>query len=219
MSPKKVCLFLGSPRKKQNTFQFSQAFLREFEALGWSVERHFLSENYPDLSPVFRTDLEDSSLFGILSPMYADFLPFPTIQVLETLTDKHPGLLKGKSLFGFSQCAFPFWKLNLPSLGAMEFFGRQNGMQWLGGLAYGGAGMMAGRPLESMGKRGQKNVKGIRRMVEAVVEGRIVPHEAQQLLEVNLPGWTRKPLSWFLNARVKKIQKQVGKDLSQKPSP
>jgi len=219
VSPKTVCLFLGSPRKKQNTYQFSQAFLQDFERLGWSVERHFLSENFPELSPVFLGDLGDSSLFGILSPMYADFLPYPMIQVLETLSDSHGGLLEGKSLFGFSQCAFPFWKLNLPSLGAMEFFGRQNGMQWLGGLAYGGAGMMAGQPLESMGKRGKKNLRGIKLMVEAVVEGRIVPHEAQELLEVNLPDWTRKPLSWFLNARVKKIQKQVGKDLSQKPCP
>ena len=135
---------------------------------------------------------------------------------MEMILRDQKQVLEGKYLFGFSQCAFPFWRLNEGSLKAMEIFGKQAKMKWLGGLAYGGAGMMACNDLSEMGKKGQKLIEGFELCAQSILKGEKIPEEAQKLFEFGIPGILKRPVGLFLNHRIKKMEKELGVEIGKK---
>lgn len=132
------------------------------------------------------------------------------------LIEAQPNLdLASKKIFGFSQCAFPFYRLNECSIKSMELFAKKERMNWTGGLMYGGAGLMDCEALEEMGKKGQKMIQALELAVEGIVDTGKVPKKSQELLAMNIPGILRRPVMWFINRNVKKLEKEVGKPLDE----
>jgi len=214
MMPDKTAAFiLGSSRKKKNTYVFARSLMKAFEKRDYNPGIHYSIDNVKELSDSFIQTVETADILCILTPLYADFLPSHLIRVLELLEDGHNQLLKDKRLFGFSQCAFPFYRLNECSIKSLEIFARKTGMRWTGGLMCGGAGMMDCEALEEMGKKGEKMIKALDMAAEEIAQGKKVPEEAQKLLIVNLPRFLKRPVTWFINRNVRKIEKEIGKDL------
>lgn len=213
MADKTVTLIIGSSRKKKNTFVFAKSMQHAFENHGYSAEIFYSINNYQGLTDSFIHGIQQSQILCILSPLYADFMPYHLLKTLELVEERADLDLKDKKLFGFSQCAFPFYRLNECSIKSMELFAKKMKMNWTGGLMYGGAGMMDCEALEEMGKKGQKMIQALDLAAEGIVQIGKVPEKSQELLAMNIPGILRRPVMWFINRNVKKIEKEVGKPL------
>jgi len=213
MTDKIVAFILGSSRKKKNTFVFAKTMIQAFEERGYSTQILYSIENYQGLRDDFIKGIQQSQIVCILSPLYADFMPYHLVQTLELIEAQKDLDMKGKALFGFSQCAFPFYRLNECSIKSMELFAKKLKMNWTGGLMYGGAGMMDCEALEEMGKNGQKMIKALNLAVEGITQTGKVPEASQGLLAMNIPGIFRRPVMWFINRNVKKLEKEIGKPL------
>ena len=216
MDKKNVVFILGSPRKKKNTYVFAKSLMKSFEDRGNPTRIFYSIDNFENLTDKLIGTLRNSHIVCFLCPLYADYLPYPMIKTMEMILRDQKQVLEGKYLFGFSQCAFPFWRLNEGSLKAMEIFGKQAKMKWLGGLAYGGAGMMACNDLSEMGKKGQKLIEGFELCAQSILKGEKIPEEAQKLFKFGIPGILKRPVGLFLNHRIKKMEKELGVEIGKK---
>jgi hypothetical protein len=217
MSQRHATLLLGSSRKRKNTMVFATSLSESLERRGYSTEFFHSIDAYVEIPDIMLDSLKGSEMLCVLTPLYSDFLPYTLIKTLEELSDKYRDVLRGKSLFGFSQCAFPFWRLNEASLKSIELFGKENGMNWLGGIAYGGAGMMDCKHLSEMGSKGEKMMKGFDMAVSAMAEGKKIPEECQAEFELNIPGMLKRPVCWMINKRIRKMERETGKHFEDRP--
>ncbi|HWQ29420.1 MAG TPA: hypothetical protein VN549_00405 [Negativicutes bacterium] len=83
-------------------------------------------------------------------------------------------------------------------------------MNWLGGLAYGGGGMIDGKRMEELGKRGEKITGGFRLALDNMLKGDRIPAEAQELLTLRIPRLLYGLLAAFLNTKAAKLAKESG---------
>jgi len=213
MTNNKVAYILGSSRKKKNTYAFAKSLMHSFEKRNFESTVLYSIDNYNRLTETFISTIKESETICILCPLYADFIPFHLVKVLELLESQKDLSLKGKKLFGFSQCAFPFYRLNECSISSMAFFVRHTAMHWTGGLMYGGAGMMDCESLDELGKKGQKMILAMDLAAEGIIQSGKVPSQSQELLQMNIPSFLKRPVMWFINRNVKKIEKEVGKPI------
>lgn len=216
MDKKNVVFILGSSQKKKNTYVFAKSLMKSFEDRGNPTRIFYSIDNFKELTDKLIGALRSSDVLCLLTPLYADYIPYTMIKTMEMLLKSQKHILNGKYLFGFSQCAFPFWRLNEGSLKAMEIFGKQAKMKWLGGLAFGGAGLMDCEDLSEMGKKGQKLIKGLDISAQAIIKGETIPPEAQKLFEFSIPGIFKRPVGLLLNHRIKKIEKELGLKIGEK---
>ena len=187
--------------------------MHSFEKRGLKSTVLYSIDNYNGLTDTFIGTVENSQILCLLSPLYADYMPFHLVRVLELLESKKDLDLQGKKLFGFSQCAFPFYRLNERSIKSMGFFARKTAMHWTGGLMYGGAGLMDCESLEEMGRKGKKMILALDLAAEGILQTGKVPRQSQDLLQMNIPSFLKRPVMWFINRNVRKIEKEVGKPI------
>jgi len=79
-------------------------------------------------------------------------------------------------------CGFPEWEHTRTALEICRVFARQAGLEWVGGLGYGGGEAIGGRPLEELGGQTRYLCRGLDVAAAALLVGRVVPEEAQALL-------------------------------------
>jgi len=213
MNDHKAIIVLGSSRKKKNTFVFAKAMKASFEKRGFSTELFYSIDLYRGLTQPFIQAINASQMICILSPLYADYMPYHLVKLLE-LMEAQPDLnLRGKKGFGFSQCAFPFYRLNECSVKAMALFAKQMNMDWTGSLMYGGAGLMDCESLEQMGKKGRKMIRAFDLAVEGMIQTSTVPEKSQEMLAMTIPGFLKRPVMWMINKNVREVEKEVGQPL------
>lgn len=78
---------------------------------------------------------------------------------------------------------------------------------------YGGAGMMDCESLEELGKKGEKMIDALDRAVEGMIQTGKVPEKSQELLAMSIPGFLKRPVMWFINRNVRKLEKEIGKPI------
>jgi multimeric flavodoxin WrbA len=210
---KRALLIVGSSRKKKNTYIFAKTFRKAFEERGVKTTMIYSIDNYDKIKTETIQKVNISDIVGFLSPLYADYMPAHMLKFLEMLSEKNSVILKNKILFGMSQCAFPYWKLNANSVKSMEFYAKENSMNFAGGLSYGGAGLMDGESFEEMGSRGKKLIKGINIAVEGILNDSKIPEISQKLFELIIPKIFTYPMLWYVNANTKKLEKKIGKNI------
>lgn len=212
MSVKKLLLINGSPRKKGTSYSFSRTIKQLAEASGCTAEIvHAIDfydgkEDYGSLKRL----ISDSDIVAVIAPLYADALPFFDILLLEKLADEYGGEIKGKGFFAVGQCGFPDITRIEPLLDCCRVFAEDTGMKWLGGLAYGGGAMLNGAFLEDLGKKGEKLIAGFRLALDAVLEDKEIPLEAQKLITIKIPGILYRPLAAYLNSNTRKKAREAG---------
>ncbi|MBQ2753682.1 MAG: flavodoxin family protein [Firmicutes bacterium] len=131
-----ILVLLGSPRKDGNTWQITEPFIKEAEALGADVRTHFLydknimgctscrgcQENWDEPACVIKDDMtaifDDAVWADIIvlsTPIYSWFCTAPMKAVLDRLMygmnkfygeNKGPTLFKGKQMAIITTCGY-----------------------------------------------------------------------------------------------------------------
>jgi hypothetical protein len=87
-------------------------------------------------------------------------------------------------------CGFPEAVHADTALAICRLFGEQANLDWIGGLAIGGGGMLAGKPLAELGGRARAVTRALALTADAIAQGRVVPDEAQRLVRrLAIPAW------------------------------
>jgi len=207
MSKINITIINGSPRANKNSCAFARSIEKTARRKKMDTEIFWVMKSFSlkSVDPDLIESIEKSGLIIFISPLYADFITYPMVWMMEQLKKDFNNELKGKVLFGISQCAFPYWKLNIASLNAMSFFAEECGMRWYGGLGYGGAAFIDGKNLEEIGKSGRKLIKAFDSSLEFLLKNKKISFEIQKSLEIKVPRIFTRPLAWLLNKRIKKM--------------
>ncbi|MBE6008171.1 MAG: flavodoxin family protein [Lachnospiraceae bacterium] len=131
-----ILVLFGSPRKDGNTWQITEPFIKEAEALGADVRTHFLydkniigctscrgcQENWDEPACVIKDDMTEvfddavwADMIVLSTPIYSWFCTAPMKAVLDRLMygmnkfygeNKGPTLFKGKSMAIITTCGY-----------------------------------------------------------------------------------------------------------------
>jgi NAD(P)H-dependent FMN reductase len=207
--PRRALLLAGSPRGQASV---SASLVDHLASL---LRRRGLEVATESIHKSLRTDpglhglgtaLAGADVVGLASPLYVDGLPGPVTAALEILergrvaTDPRPRFL------ALVNSGFPEAVHNDTALAICRLFAEQAGLEWIGGLAIGGGGMLAGKPLAELGPQGRAVVQALQLTAEAIAEGRPVPDTAQRLVRrLPIPTWLYRFLAgWGFRQGAKK---------------
>ncbi len=212
MSGKKLLLLNGSPRKDGTSYSFARTM--KLIAQGWGNKAEIIHViDYFDGKETIehlKELITQSDIVAMSAPLYADTLPYHDIWFLEKLAAECAKELKGKDFFAVGQCGFPDITRIEPLTDACRFFAEDTGMNWLGGLAYGGGPMINGALMEDIGKKGEKITSGFRLALENVFKGEKISIDAQNRITMNVPKIMYWPLVLLMNQMTKKQARQNG---------
>lgn len=218
----KIVSLVGSNRGEKCTSASLVNYLAQRLAEhGVAVASHCAIDMYgqPHRLDAFLNNLKESKLLIISAPIYVDLLPSPVIHVLEEVRDRvGPKGLEGRKLLAIIHSGYPEPQQRRPALGMCRCFAREVGMEWWGGLSFGGTSPISGQPLEAMGGM----TKGIRSVLdqtaEKVVNGGLGEVEALVLQDrstIPVPAWM---VRLIINAKIRKDSRKGGiKDLRVRP--
>jgi hypothetical protein len=148
---KQILVLIGSPRPKSTSGFLAQYLADGLAARGWQaqVEIACKAVRQPDHWPVLEAAFCEADAVFVVSPVYVDSLPAELTSVLERLV----GLRGGRPgrICAVFNCGFAEAVHNDVALNICRLFGRDAGLHWAGGLAIGGGGMLAGKPLTAHG--------------------------------------------------------------------
>jgi hypothetical protein len=154
----------------------------------------------PDLRRL-ASALQEVDVVALATPLYVDSLPGPVTRALEVLARQRAGLGRpGPRFLAIVNSGFPESVHNDTALAICRLFAAETGLDWIGGLALGGGGMLAGKPLAEQGGRTARVVRSLALTADAIARGLPVPCEAQRI-EPPIPAWLYRFLAdlTFLN--------------------
>ncbi|MGD0997902.1 MAG: NAD(P)H dehydrogenase, partial [Thermoleophilia bacterium] len=124
-------------------------------------------------------------------PLYIDSLPAPVIRAFELIADSRAedapdaqalGALEQPGFVAICQCGFPEVEHNQVALEICANFARAAGFEWAGGLAMGGGGLIASRPLREKGGLLRSVTRALDLSAAQLADGRPVSAEAVRLM-------------------------------------
>ncbi len=182
MSTRTFLALVGSPRAHATSQVFARYFADQLAARGWQTEVLSLAgairkpEGWPALAERFR----DADTVGLCTPLYVDSLPAEATLALERLVDVAPTRPQG--FFALVNCGFPEAAQNDTALAICRHFARQAGRTWLGGLALGGGGALAGQQVEKTRGMMPHLCAALEQAVAALDTGEAIPAATQALI-------------------------------------
>lgn len=212
MSGKRLLLINGSTRKNGTSYSFARTMKQLAENLGNEAEIIHAIDYFNGKEKVehLKELLIEADIAAMVAPLYADTLPYYDIWLMEKLADICTDELMGKALFGVGQCGFPDITRIEPLLDACRFFAEDMGMEWQGGLAYGGGPLINGALLEELGKKGEKITLGFKLALENVLKGEKIDSRAQNMITMKIPSLMYRPLVFLMNQRAGKLARESG---------
>lgn len=212
MDTKRIVLLNGSTRKKGTSYSFSRTMKILADDMGNSTEIIHVIDyfdgkaDFDDLKGL----IEQSDIIGMISPLYADTLPYHDIWFMEKISNEYSHELSGKDFFAIGQCGFPDITRIEPLIESCRYFALEAGMNWLGGLAYGGGAILNGALLEDLGKRGEKITSGFKLALTCILKGEKISPQVQELITMKIPKFMNWALSAYLNNNAKKLARENG---------
>jgi hypothetical protein len=196
----KVVLVVGSPRGRKSVSDVLAGYMAE-HLQGKGVDTKTVYAPRPDLPDVEAANLNvsldaaDQAFFFF--PLYADQLPSGLIALLERYARYRSSIKTGRlrSIAALCQSGFPESFQNDQALAVMRRFAELQDLEFLGGLALGGGGMVQGEiPLSKQGGKVTRIAKVLRLSAEAFAEGKPLPAEAldsirRPVIPAFLYGW------------------------------
>ncbi len=220
MYEKSLLILNGSCRKNKTSYIFAKTLKERWENTGNKAEIIHIIEYFDgtkDLDSI-KDIIKRNNIICLVSPIYVDTLPYPTIWFLEKLSTEFSNLLLYKRFFAIGQCGFPDVSLCESLLGSCKCFAETVKMKWLGGLGYGGGAIIDGRSMEDLGKKGKKITHALDLALADIFKDKEISSKPQELLNIKIPKLLLYPLSFILNYRAKKTGKRYGvSDLTAKP--
>jgi hypothetical protein len=87
-------------------------------------------------------------------------------------------------------CGFPEAIHNETALAICRQFAVEARLDWMGGLAIGGGGMLEGKPLAAQGGRARHVVRALALTADAIARGLAIPAEARRSARtLPIPAW------------------------------
>lgn len=192
--PRRALLLVGSPHGSASV---SAAIATHLAGLlgerGLSVATERIPEStcsdpgLPGLAAAF----EEADVVALATPLYVDSLPGMVTAALEAVARHRTAAPHPRPRFlAVVNCGFPEAVHNDTALAICRLFAEQANLDWIGGLGIGGGGMLAGRPLAEQGGRARAVTRALSLTADAIVAGRVVPHEARRIVEtLGIPRW------------------------------
>ena len=193
-SPKRVLLIVGSPKTNSpSTSSVLGAYLLErLGDFGWEIESLTLraSLNGPQGKAELLQAVDRATLILLVCPLYADALPYLVTKAFAVIADHRQSIVNGsrKALAAIINSGFPETHQNAVALAICQEFAAQTHIEWSGGLAFGGGGMIGGQPLtgdKRLGRCVKHVIEALDLTVAALSEGRPVPAQAIRLMAKN----------------------------------
>jgi hypothetical protein len=185
--PTHAALLIGSPKGPRSTSNSIGTYLVEkLEQKGVPYTKVYLHQYLR--SDEKKADLlrlvDESDLIILASPLYVDSLHAQVIETLELIAKHQKGKpdLGKKSLVAISNSGFPESEQNSTALTVCQLFAKQVGFTWAGGLAWGGGGMIAGKPLSEFRFSIRNKTKALEIAAEALAHGNPIPEKAVALM-------------------------------------
>ena len=212
MNTKRLLLLNGSTRKKGTSYSFSRTMKILAEDMGNTAEIIHVIDYFDGKGDFdhLKGLIGQSDIIGMISPLYADTLPYHDIWFMEKLVWECGNELSGKNFFAIGQCGFPDITRIEPLLESCRYFSLETGMNWLGGLAYGGGAMLDGSLLEDLGKKGEKITSGFKLALESILKGEKISPQVQELITMKIPKLLNWALAAYLNSNAKKLAQENG---------
>jgi hypothetical protein len=181
---------IGSPRPHSTSAHLAQYLLDGLATRGWQTRalvaavavRH--PEKWQDLEAAFR----QADALAIVTPLYVDSVPAELTAALERLVAARPG--QPGRLCAVVNCGFAEALQNDVALDIYRLFARDAGLHWAGGLAIGGGGMFAGRPLKEQGSKARHVAAAFDQVIAALDAGQDIPESASTgVRRQAIPTW------------------------------
>ena len=220
--PTHAALLVGSPKGQSSTSNSLGTYLLEkLEQKGLSSEKVYINQclGSEEKQAVLLRLVDSSDLIILAFPLYVDSLHSQVIKTLELIAEHEKGNLNlGKKKFvAVANSGFPEASHNNIALTVCRIFAKQVGYSWAGGLAMGGGGMIAGRPLDELGGMVRNQKKALEIAADALSQGEAIPEKAVALIsKIGIPKWL---YIWMGNRGWKQELKQqiATKEIYNKP--
>lgn len=165
-------------------------------------------------------EIKESDLLIICSPVYVHTLPYPVTDIMEQLSNKtNEEFWQGKQMLAIIHNGYPQPIQRQASLEICENFAEQLGIEYLGGLGFGGSPIIAGRSLEEVGRF----TKWMRASFDevcksSIIDGSEITDTAKNYADKHFPSfiplWVLKT---FMNMIIKKQARDKGIDIYSQP--
>jgi multimeric flavodoxin WrbA len=197
-APRRALLLQGSPRGSGSVSAAIVAHVNELlTARGLAVAIEAIGRRLSD--PELRElgeKIDEADVVGLATPLYVDILPAPVTETLERVAAARANATSRPRFFAMVNCGFPEAVHADTALAICRLFARQAKLDWIGGLGIGGGGMLAGQPLSKQGGRARAVTRALELTASALVQGDVVPNEAQRLVRhLPIPAWLYRLLA------------------------
>jgi hypothetical protein len=212
ISEKSLIILNGSPRKNKTSYSFACTIKNLAECKGCNVEILHTIDYFSDRESLdkLKEIISKSDIIGFIAPLYVDTLPYHNIWLFEKLYEELENVQQKKDFFAIGQCGFPDITRCKPLIESCRFFAEAVGMNWLGGLSYGGGSIINGALLENLGKKGEKITRGFELAIDNIINGQKISNESQELLTIKIPKVLYRPMAAFLNHDARKKARDLG---------
>jgi hypothetical protein len=193
--PNRAALLVGSPKGPNSTSNSLGTYLVDkLEQKGFTCEKVYICQSLGsnERKEAMLRLVDESELIILAFPLYVDSLHSQVIKTLELIAEHEKGKLglSKKSVVAISNSGFPEAKHNNIALSVCRLFAKQVGFTWAGGLAMGGGGMIAGRPLDELGGMVRNQKKALEIAADSLAKGEAIPKQANVLIsKIGIPKW------------------------------
>ena len=195
----KALLLNGSPKPGASTSESLLTYLgEELEQLGVNTQALKLTKavRSEEHTAELLAAVDGSDLVVLAFPLYWDSLPGHVVRACELIARHRAAPRAGAAPDGSARPAFaaivqggfPEVEQNAVALDICRHFARAADLEWAGGLALGGGGMIDGAPLRTLGGRVKTAMQALDQTAAAFAAGRPVPDEAVRLMAKNPPA-------------------------------
>jgi hypothetical protein len=184
---RRVVVLGGSPKgDKSISESLGDYLVSRLTDNGWTADKVRVHEamKTEEGRAHLHTSVADADLVVLVFPNYVDSLPAPVIAAAEMLaqTRRKTPAAKAQQLLAIVTSGFPESQQSATALAICRRFAAETGFAWAGGLALGGSGAIAGKPLREAGPVARNITKALDMAAVALNAGNPVPPEAAALM-------------------------------------
>lgn len=183
--PRSALMLVGSPRGKESVSASLAAHLAGLLAQrGMTVATESLAHHLTR-DPgwhALAAAVHEADVVALATPLYVDSLPGLVVEALEAVANRRTAGACRPRFLALVNSGFPEAVHSDTALAICRRFAEEAGLDWIGGLAIGAGGMLAGKPIAELGSRGRNVARALALAADAISSGHRLPDEAQELV-------------------------------------
>ena len=194
-STSKALIMIGSPKPgKSASGTLATHIAENLVGKGFEIETIHANQTLKSDEGVrsLLASFDNADVIVVVFPLYVDSLPAGLTKALELMAEHRRAVPidRKQRMMAVCQNGFPEAHQNETALGICRLFTRDSGIEWAGGLAFGGGGVLDGRELGKMGGMVRNLVKALDIACSDLADGRPVSQEAVALMaKPMMPRW------------------------------